>query len=94
MKINDEEVKLIITPLAIRKTEENDSQFDILGLLRNIEEKVEPRLTDYYKLIYAGYLGAKPEEEITFDEFLKLVEDIDIIEINHVGIELLLQRKN
>lgn len=95
MKINDEEVNLKITPLALRKIEESDPEFDFLKLLREVQEGTrEPKITDYYKIIYAGYIGAEPEANITFDDFLKLIEDIDLIEINHVGIKLLIERKN
>lgn len=91
MKINNKEIKLKITPKAIEKIE-SISDIDILKLLREVGEK-EPRASDYYKLIYAGYIGAT-EENVNYDEFLKLIEDIDLPEITHVGIELLLKRKN
>ena len=95
MKINGEEVQLKITPLALRKIEESDSEFDFLKLLREAQEGTgEPKITDYYKIIYVGYIGAQPDSNITFDDFLKLIEDIDLIEINHVGVKLLLERKN
>ena len=94
MKINDKEVNLKITPIAIRKVEEIDKDFDVLKLIREAqEENKEPRLSDYCKIIYTGYIGAT-NENITYDEFLKLVEDIDILEINHIGVDLLLKRKN
>lgn len=95
MKINDEEVQLRITPLALRKIEESDSEFDFLKLLREAQDGIrEPKITDYYKIIYVGYIGAKTDSDITFDDFLKLIENVDLIEINHVGIKLLLERKN
>lgn len=93
MKIKDKEVNLKITPKALLKIEEQYKDFDILGLIRGASEDKEPRISDYYKVIYAGYLGAE-HEEITFDEFLKLIEDIDILEINKIGVELLIKRKN
>ena len=94
MKLNDKEVNLKITPIAIRKVEEIDKEFDVLKLIREAqEENKEPRLSDYLKIIYTGYIGAT-NENITYDEFLKLVEDIDILEINHIGVDLLLKRKN
>lgn len=92
MKIDDKEVNFKITPKALLKIEELDKDFDILELLRNAEKK-EPRMSDYYKLCYAGYIGAT-EEDITFDEFLEKVKDINIVEINNVGVNLLLKRKN
>lgn len=95
MKINGEEVQLKITPLALRKIEESDSEFDFLKLLREAQDGIgEPKITDYYKIIYVGYIGAQPNLDISFDDFLKLIEDIDLIEINHVGVKLLLERKN
>lgn len=94
MKINGNEINLKITPLALRKTEENYQDFDILALLRKIQEEgVEPKISDYYKLVYTGYLGATGED-IDYDDFLKLVEDIDLLEINRAGVNLLLKRKN
>lgn len=94
MKLNDKEVNLKITPIAIRKVEEIDKDFDVLKLIREAqEENKEPRLSDYLKIIYTGYIGAT-NENITYDEFLNLVEDIDILEINHIGVDLLLKRKN
>lgn len=91
MKIKDKEIKLKITPRAIEKIE-SMCDIDILKLLREAEEK-EPKASDYYKLIYAGYIGATGEE-ISYDEFLKLIEDIDLPEISQVGVNLLLKRKN
>lgn len=94
MKINDKDVNLKITPIAIKKVEEIDKDFDILKILREAtEEGKEPRLSDYYKVIYTGYIGAT-NENITYEEFLKLVEDVDILEINSVGVNLLVKRKN
>ncbi len=94
MKINDKEVNLKITPIAIKKVEDIDKDFDVLKLIREAtEEGKEPRLSDYYKIIYTGYIGAT-DENIKFEEFLKLVEDIDILEINSVGVDLLVKRKN
>ena len=94
MKINDKEINLRITPMAIKKVEEIDKEFDVLKLIREAtEESKEPRLSDYYKVVYTGYIGAT-NESISFDEFLKLVEDIDILEINSVGVDLLIRRKN
>lgn len=93
MKINDKEVNLKITPMAIRKVEEMDESFDILKIIREAEEGKEPRLSDYNKVIYAGYIGAT-NDNITYDEFLKLIEDMDILEINHIGVDLLSKRKN
>lgn len=91
MKIKDKEIKLKITPRAIEKIE-SMCDIDILKMLREAEEK-EPKASDYYKLIYAGYIGATGEE-ITYDEFLKLIEDIDLPEISQIGVNLLLKRKN
>jgi len=91
MKIKDKEIKLKITPRAIEKIE-SISDIDILKLLREANEK-EPKASDYYKLIYAGYIGATGEN-IEYDDFLKLIEDIDLPEISQVGVSLLLRRKN
>lgn len=91
MKIQDKEINLKITPRAIEKAETR-SKLDILKLLREASEN-EPKLSDYYKLIYAGYIGAT-NEDITYEDFLNLVEDIDITEIASIGIDLLLKRKN
>lgn len=91
MKIKDKEIKLKITPKAIEKIE-SISDIDILKLLREAEEN-EPRASDYYKLIYAGYIGATGDA-IEYDNFLNLIEDIDLPEISQVGVELLLKRKN
>jgi hypothetical protein len=94
MVINNKEINLKITPTALRKIEEKYENFDILKLLRDIQEQEkEPRMSDYYKLVYTGYLGATGEE-IDYDDFLKLIEDIDMLEINKVGVNLLLKRKN
>ena len=68
--------------------------FDILKLLREVQDNnKEPRMTDYYKLVYTGYLGGT-EEEINYEDFLKLIEEVDMLEINRVGVDLLLKRKN
>lgn len=91
MKINGKEINLKITPRAIEKIE-SISNLDILKLLREIGEN-EPKASDYYKLIYAGYIGAT-EEETSYDDFLKLIEDVDLPEISQVGVNLLLKRKN
>lgn len=94
MIINNKEVNLKITPMALRKIEEKYEDFDILKLLRDVQEQEkEPRMSDYYKLVYTGYIGATGEE-IDYDDFLKLIEDIDMLEINKVGVNLLLKRKN
>lgn len=91
MKINNKEINLKITPRAIEKIE-STSDLDILKLLREVGEK-EPKASDYYKLIYAGYIGAT-EEEIEYNDFLKLIEDFDLPEISKIGVNLLLKRKN
>lgn len=91
MKINDKEINLKITPRAIEKIE-SISNLDILKLLREIGEN-EPKASDYYKLIYAGYIGTTGEE-IGYDDFLKLIEDVDLPEISQIGVNLLLKRKN
>lgn len=91
MKINGKEINLKITPKAIEKIE-SISNLDILKLLREIGEN-EPKASDYYKLIYAGYIGAT-EEETSYDVFLKLIENVDLPEISQVGVNLLLKRKN
>lgn len=95
MKIKEEEAKFIITPTALLKVEERYPEFDFLKLLREaLNENKEPKMSDYFKVLYVGYIGAKPEEEITFDEFLKLLEEIDFGEITQVGVKLLTERKN
>lgn len=91
MKIKDEEINLKITPRAIQKVEEM-SNFDVLKLLREANEN-EPKASDYYKLIYAGYIGAT-HREIGYEEFLDLIEDYDLYEISQIGVDLLLKRKN
>ncbi len=91
MKIQDKEINLKITPRAIEKAETR-SGLDILKLLREVNEN-EPKLSDHYKLVYAGYLGAT-NEDINYDEFMDLVEDIDIVDIANAGINLLIKRKN
>lgn len=92
MKIQNEEVNLKITPKAIQKVEEVHKDFDVLKLLREAEEK-EPRASDYYKLIYAGYIGAT-NKEIKYEDFLDLIEDFDFGEITRIGVDLLVKRKN
>lgn len=92
MKIKDKEVNLKITPKAIQKVEEIQKDFDILKLLREAGEN-EPKASDYYKIIYAGYIGATGEE-ISYEDFLNLIEDYDLYEISHIGVELLTKRKN
>lgn len=92
MRIKDKEINLKITPKAIQKIEETQKEFDILKLLREAGEK-EPKASDYYKIIYAGYIGAT-KEDINYDNFLNLIEDYDLYEITRIGIELLTKRKN
>lgn len=92
MKIKDKEVNLKITPRAIQKVEEIQKDFDILKLLREAGEN-EPKASDYYKIIYAGYIGATGED-ISYENFLNLIEDYDLYEISHIGVELLTKRKN
>lgn len=92
MKIKDKEVNLKITPRAIQKIEETQKDFDILKLLREAGEK-EPKASDYYKIIYAGYIGATGEE-VSYEDFLDLIEDYNLYEITHIGVELLTKRKN
>lgn len=92
MKIKDKEVNLKITPKAIQKIEEMQKDFDILKLLREAGEN-EPKASDYYKIIYAGYIGAT-EEDISYEDFLNLIEDYDLYEISNIGVNLLIKRKN
>lgn len=92
MKIKNEEINLKITPKAIQKVEELDKDFDVLKLLREAGEN-EPKASDYYKLIYAGYIGAT-NNEVKYDEFLDMIEDYDLYEITRIGVDLLLKRKN
>lgn len=92
MKIKNEEIHLKITPKAIQKVEELDKEFDVLKLLREAGEN-EPKASDYYKLIYAGYIGAT-NNEVKYDEFLDMIEDYDLYEITRIGVDLLLKRKN
>lgn len=92
MKIGDKEINLKITPRAIQKVEEKYKDFDILKYLREIGE-YEPKASDYYKIIYTGYIGAT-QEDIDYDEFLELIEDYDLYEISSIGIDLLVKRKN
>lgn len=93
MKINDKEINLKITPLAIKKTEEMYDDFDFLKLLRDAENDKEPKASDYIKVIYVGYLGAT-NEDIKYEDFVELINDVDILEINTVGVKLLTTRKN
>lgn len=94
MKIDGKELKLKLTPFAIKKVEEMDEELDILKLIREARnEGKEPRLSDYYKVIYTAYIGTT-NEDIDYATFLKKIEDINILEINSVGINLLMQRKN
>lgn len=92
MTINGEEISLKITPKAIQKVEEIHKDFDILKLLREANEK-EPKASDYYKLIYAGYIGST-NKDIKYDEFLNMIEDKDLPEIAAIGVALLTKRKN
>ena len=92
MKIKDKEINLKITPRAIQKVEEMQKDFDILKILREAGEK-EPKASDYYKVIYAGFIGSTGEE-ISYNDFLGLIEDYDLYEITHIGVELLTKRKN
>lgn len=92
MKIKDRDVNLKITPKAIQKVEETQKGFDILKLLREAGEN-EPKASDYYKIIYAGYIGATGED-ISYEDFLNLIEDYDLYKISHIGVELLTKRKN
>lgn len=92
MKIGDKEIELKITPRAIQKVEEIEKDFDILKLIREANT-TEPKASDYYKLIYAGYIGAT-KEDIDYNDFLELIQDIDLPEISAIGVNLLLKRKN
>ncbi len=92
MKIKDKEVNLKITPRAIQIVEETEKDFDILKILREAGEK-EPKASDYYKIIYTGYLGAT-KEDIDYKDFLNLIEDYDLFEITRIGVDLLTKRKN
>lgn len=91
MKIKDKEINLKITPKAIQKIEETQN-IDVLKLLREAKT-VEPKASDYYKLIYAGYIGATGEE-ITYEDFLNLIEDVSLYEISAIGVSLLVKGKN
>lgn len=94
MKIDGKEVELKITPKAIAFIEEKYEDFDILKLIRQASENdVEPRASDYYKLIYAGYIGSN-EEKIEYEEFLNKIEDYDLPAITNIGVNLLIKRKN
>lgn len=92
MKINEEEINLKITPRAIQKVEETHKDFDVLKLIREANE-AEPKASDYYKLIYAGYIGAT-KQEINYEDFLELIEDYDLYQIAEIGVNLLFKRKN
>ncbi len=92
MKIKDKDVNLKITPRAIQKVEDTQKDFDILKILREAGEN-EPKASDYYKIIYAGYIG-ETKEDISYDDFLTLIEDYDLYEISRIGVELLIKRKN
>lgn len=92
MKIKEKEINLKITPRAIEKIEEKQKDFDILKLLREAGEN-EPKASDYYKIIYAGYIGAT-REDISYEDFLDLIEDYDLPEVSRIGVELILKRKN
>lgn len=92
MKIKDKDINLKITPKAIQIVEEKEKDFDILKLLREASEK-EPKASDFYKVIYTGYIGATGDE-INYKEFLDLIENYDLYEISHIGVDLLLKRKN
>lgn len=91
MKIRDREINLKITPRAIQIVEET-TNFDILKILREANEK-EPTASDYYKVIYVGYIGAT-KEDISYNDFLDLIEDYDLYEITQIGVDLLTKRKN
>ena len=91
MIIDGKEIHLKVTPRAIERVE-SISNIDILKMLREVGER-EPKASEYYKIIYAGYIGATGEN-IEYDDFLKKIEDIDLPEITQVGVELLLKRKN
>ena len=94
MKIKDEEVILKITPKAIQKVEEMYKDFDVLKLLREAETtEKEPKASDYYKLIYTGYIGATGIE-IKYEDFLDLIEEYDLFEISQIGVNLLVKGKN
>ena len=98
MQIKDEEVNLRITPKTIVEIEKIFDDFDILGLFRDAGKK-EPRLTDYYKVIYAGYIGAKYVDEgkpieTSYEDFLDMINEFSFQEIAEIGVNLLLTRKN
>lgn len=98
MQIKDEEINLRITPKTVIEIERMFEDFDILEMFRNAGTK-EPRLTDYYKVIYAGYIGAKYVDkgekiETSYEDFLTLIEDLSFQEIADIGVNLLLKRKN
>ncbi len=101
MKIKDEEIDLKITPRGIQKVEEKYKEFDILGIIRSfMQDKIEPRISDYYKVIYTAYITVKytiekKEIDIEYDDFLDYIEDIPITEISNTAIGLLVPtRKN
>ena len=91
MKIKNKEIQLKITPRAIEKVETLYG-LDILKLLREATE-VEPKASDYCKLIYAGYIGAT-NADISYEDFLDLIEDVSLAEISQIGVALLIARKN
>ncbi len=97
-EIDIEKMKLRLTPLGILKVEEKYSNFDILGILRN-SSKSEPRVSDYYKVIYTAYITVEyidknKDIEIEFEEFIELLQNTSFSTISQVGVNLLLKRKN
>lgn len=99
MLIKDEEINLRITPKGIQKVEEKYKDFDILGILRDAN-KVEPRASDYYKIIYTAYVTVKyidnqQEIDLEYDSFLdEYLNGISLAEISQVGVSLLIKGKN
>lgn len=94
MIIDEKEIKLKITPRAIKIVEDNYPDFNIVEVYYNSQEKSGiPRLTDSIKIIYTGYIGAK-NEEITFEEFLNKIENVHFLDINNAAVELLENLKN
>lgn len=91
MKIDNEDIKLKITPKALLKVEENYKDFDILKLVReafDTQKAIEPRLYDYYKVCYAGYLGAT-DKYINYEEFIEKIKNINPLMVNSTGVALL-----